>query len=234
VLAQLVAVGLLAANAAGSPAVVPPAEQVRPIQETAVLLATHIALSAPRRGAARLRVVAARRPITNEQTVLPVIAHAVDGTGTRWLRVRLPGRPNGRAGWIERSGTRARVTDIHIVVEISRRRITVYRHAHLVRTFRAIVGKPSTPTPRGEYFVEEAVALPSNEVGAPFALALSARSEVYQEFAGGPGQVAIHGLANVGGTLGTAVSHGCLRLDAAAMSWLVIRAGPGVPVTIRA
>ncbi len=69
-------------------------------------------------------------------------------------------------------------------------------------------------------------------VGAPFALALSARSTVYQEFAGGPGQIALHGLGNVGGTPGTAVSHGCVRLDARAMTWLVRRIGPGVPVTV--
>ena len=70
------------------------------------------------------------------------------------------------------------------------------------------------------------------DVGAPFALALSARSNVFQEFDGGPGQIALHGLANVGGILGTAVSHGCVRLDNDAMRWLVIRIGPGVPVTI--
>lgn len=103
-----------------------------------------------------------------------------------------------------------------------------------MRTFRAVVGKPSTPTPRGEFFVEEAIELPSGEVGAPFALALSARSNVLQEFDGGPGQIAFHGLAHVGGVPGTAVSHGCIRLDAAAMTWLVDRIGPGVPVTIRA
>jgi lipoprotein-anchoring transpeptidase ErfK/SrfK len=123
---------------------------------------------------------------------------------------------------------------MHIVVEISRRRVTVYQHARVVRTFLAVVGKRSTPTPRGEFFVEEAIALPSDAVGAPFALALSARSDVYQEFAGGPGQVAIHGLGNVGGSPATAVSHGCIRLDAAAMNWLVLRVGPGVPVTILA
>jgi len=70
------------------------------------------------------------------------------------------------------------------------------------------------------------------DVGAPFALALSARSNVLQEFDGGPGQVALHGLANVGGVLGTAVSHGCVRLDNDVMRWLVVRIGPGVPVTI--
>ena len=108
----------------------------------------------------------------------------------------------------------------------------VYRSGRLVRTFRAIVGKPSTPTPHGEFFVEEAVELRPGDVGAPFALALSARSNVLQEFDGGPGQIALHGLMNVGGRLGTAVSHGCVRMDNAAMRWLVTRFGAGVPVTI--
>jgi lipoprotein-anchoring transpeptidase ErfK/SrfK len=90
----------------------------------------------------------------------------------------------------------------------------------------------STPTPLGKFFVEESSKLPAGAVGAPFALALSARSTVLQEFAGGPGQIALHVLTNVGGTLGTAASHGCVRLDDGAMSWLVRRAGPGTPVTI--
>ena len=98
--------------------------------------------------------------------------------------------------------------------------------------FRAIVGSTSTPTPVGEFFVEESIKLSSRDVGAPFALALSARSTVYQEFAGGPGQIALHGLNNVGGTLGTAASHGCVRLNTAAMRWLAKRIAPGVPVTI--
>jgi len=39
-------------------------------------------------------------------------------------------------------------------------------------------------------------------------------------------------LDNVGGVLGSAVSHGCVRLADAAMRWLVVRIGPGVPVSI--
>ena len=74
--------------------------------------------------------------------------------------------------------------------------------------------------------------MPPGSVGGPFALALSARSNVLQEFAGGPGQIALHGLMNVGGVLGMAVSHGCVRLDTAAMRWLAARISPGVPVTI--
>jgi lipoprotein-anchoring transpeptidase ErfK/SrfK len=101
-----------------------------------------------------------------------------------------------------------------------------------VRTDKAVVGKPSTPTPHGTFFVEEVIQLRPRDVGAPFALALSARSNVLQEFNGGPGQIGVHGLSNVGGVLGTAVSHGCVRLANATMRWLVLRIGPGVPVTI--
>jgi lipoprotein-anchoring transpeptidase ErfK/SrfK len=111
--------------------------------------------------------------------------------------------------------------------------VTVYRQGRAVRVFKAIVGKPSTPTPLGEFFVEESVQLRATQVGAPFALALSARSNVLQEYAGGPGQIALHGLDNIGGVLGTAVSHGCVRLADSAVRWLVAgRIGPGVPVTI--
>jgi lipoprotein-anchoring transpeptidase ErfK/SrfK len=76
------------------------------------------------------------------------------------------------------------------------------------------------------------IKLSASAVEAPFALALSARSTVYQEFAGGPGQIALHGLRNVGGTLGTAASHGCVRLSTGSVKWLVRRIGPGVPVTV--
>jgi lipoprotein-anchoring transpeptidase ErfK/SrfK len=68
--------------------------------------------------------------------------------------------------------------------------------------------------------------------GAPFALALSSRSNVLQEFEGGPGQTAVHGVARLAGTPGTAVSHGCVRLADRDIRWLAARIAPGVPVTI--
>jgi hypothetical protein len=58
---------------------------------------------------------------------------------------------------------------------------------------RAWVRKVSTPTPTGNFFVEENMATPSGEAGGPFALALSARSNVLHQFDGRPGQIAIHG-----------------------------------------
>jgi lipoprotein-anchoring transpeptidase ErfK/SrfK len=208
------------------------ASSIKPTQELATLLSSHKALLRPFAGSASLGLVQARRPITEARTMLPVFAHKRSSDGRRWLRVGIPGRPNGRTGWISQRATVVTVTYWHVLVSTSSRRVSVYRRGRRVRAFNAIVGKASTPTPLGKFFVEESIKLPAGAVGAPFALALSARSTVLQEFAGGPGQIALHGLTNVGGTLGTAASHGCVRLDNGAMSWLVRRVGPGAPVTI--
>ncbi len=144
----------------------------------------------------------------------------------------LPGRPDGSTGWITQHGTRPLVTAWRIVVDLAARRVIVYRTGRAIRTFQAVVGKPSTPTPTGQFFVEETVQMQAGEPGGPFALALSARSNVLQEFEGGPGQIAIHGRNNLGGTLGTAASHGCIRVDTRSIDWLAARIGPGTPVTI--
>jgi len=205
---------------------------VQPTQALAILLGSHAAMAAPDERSAVLQLVGARRPLTGERTVLPVIGRRSGADGVGWLDVRLPGRPNGHTGWIRQRATVASTTRWHIVVETSWRRVIVYRNGRPLRVFRAVVGKPSTPTPPGQFFVEESIALRPTDVGAPFALVLSARSNVLQEFDGGPGQIALHGLSNVGGVLGTAVSHGCVRLANAAMRWLALRIGPGVPVTI--
>lgn len=206
---------------------------VRPTQALATLLTAHTVVSAPHARPSSVRRVPALRPITGVQTVLPVIGRTTTKDGVRWLRVRVPGRPNGMKGWISRRGTVLTKTSWHLVVRTSSRRVRVYRRGGLVRTFTAIVGTPSTPTPHGQFFVEESVRMLPGSVGGPFALALSARSNVLQEFNGGPGQTAIHGVENLGGTLGTASSHGCVRLANRSISWLAARIAPGVPVTIK-
>jgi lipoprotein-anchoring transpeptidase ErfK/SrfK len=212
---------------AGSPRAVP-------VSQTLVVLEQgHAVYSRATRDSHRQRSVKARRPITGARTVLPVLGTATGPDDGTWLRVKLPGRPNGHTGWIlPRPAAWLTLTPWRIRVDTSQRRIKVFRSGRLVRTLRGIVGAPSTPTPRGLFFVEESVRLGSSRVGAPFALALSARSNVLEQFAGGPGQIALHGLGNVGGTIGTAVSHGCVRLANRQIRWLAARIGPGVPVAI--
>jgi lipoprotein-anchoring transpeptidase ErfK/SrfK len=201
-------------------------------QQLAVLRTAHGVHQKPEAGSAQIRVLAATRPITGEATTVPVIDALTGPGGARWLRVMLPGRPDGSSGWIAQQGTRERVTSWHLLVDLTTRRVRAYRAGHLVRTFQAVVGKPSTPTPTGEFFVEETLLMAPGEPGGPLALALSARSNALQEFEGGPGQIAIHGREHLGGTLGSAASHGCMRLATASIYWLGARIGPGTPVTI--
>jgi hypothetical protein len=206
--------------------------RVQRTQELAVLLTPHGAHREPGTGSPQISFVPANRPITGEQTTLPVIGHSIGPGGARWLQVMLPGRPDGSTGWIAQDGTRKLMTDWRILVDLAARRLRVYHDGRTVRTFQAVVGKPSTPTPTGQFFVEETIQMPAGHPGGPYALALSARSNALQKFEGGPGQIAIHGRKDLGGTLGAAESHGCVRLAAASIDWLAARIGPGTPVKI--
>jgi lipoprotein-anchoring transpeptidase ErfK/SrfK len=222
------AVSLCAATAAIG---APPTQQVPATQTLAVLNHDTEAFRTPSANSGSAGTVNEVRPITGERTVLPVLA-TTNAHGQQWLQVLLPGRPNSHAGWIEAAAVSLTVTDWQITIDLSTRRVSVFDRGHVVRTFLAVIGKPSTPTPTGRFFVEETVPLGSAVAGAPFALALSARSNALAQFEGGPGQIAVHGTANIGGLPGTAVSHGCVRLPTSAIAWIAGHITSGVPVTI--
>ncbi|HUR84730.1 MAG TPA: L,D-transpeptidase [Solirubrobacteraceae bacterium] len=234
--AALAACCLLLVPAAAQAAQAPGAPQIARQQQIVTLLEDKSVRVRPGAGEV-LTSVSGARPITGARTTLPVFAEAQDAGGERWLLVRLPGRSlkrsvSPRGGWISAANTRSTRTVWHVLIDRDARQVRVYRRGLRLRSYRAIVGARSTPTPRGAYFVEESLRLPATAAGAPFALATSARSSVLQEFAGGPGQIALHGVDNLGGRLGTAVSHGCVRLSRAAITWLASHMRPGVPVTI--
>ncbi len=225
VFAALLTAGLGYGSAAPAHAAAP---QVPESQPLVVLLHDHVARTAPNLQARRIGAVDSLRPLTRVRTVLPVLRQAVDKP---WVLVRLPGRPNGHTGWIRTWQTRRAFTEWHIRVNVSKRRVIVYRHGRVKRRFSAVVGNPWTPTPSGHFFVEEPMAIDLSH-GGPYALATSARSNVYQEFGGGPGQIGLHGTSGLSGALGTAASHGCIRVSTAAITWLAERIGNGVPLNI--
>jgi lipoprotein-anchoring transpeptidase ErfK/SrfK len=227
-LVLLCATVLLALPAAAHAAAPPPQQRI------AVLLSDHTVYASPGRTAKRITTLAEIRPLTGARTAVPIVAEQTRrGEGT-WLRVRLPGRPNGRTGWVSAQGIDARTTPWHVVVELRKRRVLTYENGRRVRTDSVIIGARSTPTPQGRYFVEEIVPMGDDEPGAPWALATSARSNALQRYEGGVGQIALHGTGNLTGTLGTPGSHGCVRLTPPAITWLATHLEPGVPITITA
>jgi lipoprotein-anchoring transpeptidase ErfK/SrfK len=167
-------------------------------------------------------------PLSHQRTSLPVLRRR-----GHWLRVLLPGRPNGHAGWIDARKAKTSTTPWRVVIKTGSRRLFVLKRGRIVRSFPVVTGKPATPTPHGRFYVEEALILPPRSAGSPYAYALSARSDVYQEFDGGPGQIAIHGTYGIGGTPGRAESHGCIRATGSTLEWMIRRLGSGTPVDIR-
>jgi hypothetical protein len=89
----------------------------------------------------------AGREVEVTATVLPVVAEAT-ADGRPWVRVMLPGRPNGRTGWIPADRAIRTSNAWRITINLRARRAVAYRNGKAKRSFRAVIGKPSTPTPR--------------------------------------------------------------------------------------
>jgi lipoprotein-anchoring transpeptidase ErfK/SrfK len=162
--------------------------------------------------------------------------HAADGRC--WLEVRLPWRPNDAAGWIDADRVFLAQTRWRIGISTSRRTLTLFRDGEPVRTVSVVVGKPSTPTPTGLFAVAWAIRWKPNDFLGSWVLELTAHSDVLRRFDGGDGTVGIHGRggSSLLDPLGSAASHGCIRLENAAIDWLVRTVGsdqlPGTPVRI--
>jgi lipoprotein-anchoring transpeptidase ErfK/SrfK len=154
------------------------------------------------------------------------------------LRVRLPWRPNGAAGWINAGTVALAETPWRIVVSRAHRTLTLIRRGSRVRTVHVVVGKPSTPTPVGLFAIVWAIRWHPYDFLGSWVLQLTAHSDVLRQFDGGDGTVGIHGRggASLLDPLGSARSHGCIRLANAAIDWLVRTIGenrlPGTPVQI--
>jgi lipoprotein-anchoring transpeptidase ErfK/SrfK len=149
-----------------------------------------------------------------------------------WLNVLLPMRPNGSEGWIRADDMVLATNPYEIEVDLSEFRLTAYRNDREVVEAPAAIGTGGTPTPTGLFFTT-ILAKPESPTSpyGRYAYGLSAYSEVLTTFAGGDGQVAIHG-TNQPGLIGSQVSHGCVRVDNATISKLARLIPLGTPVRI--
>jgi hypothetical protein len=169
-------------------------------------------------------------------TVLSVLSEG-DGDDAGWLHVALPVRPNGSTGWIRAADVELRPVEVAVEVDLDARELTVRdltaatEDAVILRTPTAI-GDADHPTPTGTFFVTDKLDTgdPGGAYG-PYALGLSAYSEVLTEFAGGEGQVGIHG-TDTPASVGQAASKGCLRVPNGVVEQLAHLLPLGTPVTI--
>lgn len=150
-----------------------------------------------------------------------------------WLRVALPIRPNGATAYVLADSVDLGRTDLRVEVDLTARRLVVRDGAGVVIDTSIAIGASETPTPTGRFFVTDVLDNPDDS-GAygPFALGLSAHSDVLDQFGGGDGQIGIHG-TDQPGSIGQAASHGCVRVPNDIVTQLAGRLPLGTPVTIR-
>jgi lipoprotein-anchoring transpeptidase ErfK/SrfK len=228
-LAGTVATVMIAALSAQSAAATPEG----PVTLTARVAFPIVARQAPRDGGAPVATLIGTTPYSHRAQILMVTGRAVDPTGASWVRVRLPERPNGAAGWVPVSDVRLAGTRQRIVVDLGARTLEVWRGPVRLVSWAAGVGRPQTPTPTGHFAISDALrTLPAwRGVYGEHTITLTAHSSVLESFMGGNGLVAIHG-GNTG-RVGRAASNGCVILSAPHLTRLRRYARPGTPVIIR-
>jgi hypothetical protein len=148
-----------------------------------------------------------------------------------WFEVRLPGRPNGRTGWVREQALGVlRVNHDHVVVDERRLRLALYSRGHRLFSAPVGVGKPSTPTPTGNYWIREKFVVdPPDPFYGPYAFGTADYSTLSEWPHGGI--VGIHG-TNEPWLIPGRPSHGCIRMLDSDISRLWGMLPVGTPVTI--
>ena len=159
------------------------------------------------------------------------LAQTVDKYGTQWVKIRVPMRPNGRTGWVPRDAL-GHFYEVHtqLIVDRHKLRATLYRSGKKIWSAPVGVGKASTPTPAGHFYIRERIkALQGGTIYGPYAFGTSDYSTL-SEWPGG-GIVGIHG-TNEPQLIPGRPSHGCIRLTNAKVTQLWRLMPLGTPVRV--
>jgi L,D-transpeptidase catalytic domain len=170
--------------------------------------------------------------VTSEGQAEPYLALRSSTTGAAsWIQLSIPGRPNGRTGWVPASAL-GEMHTTHEYLRVDREAL----RAELFRANRAIwqapvgIGRPSLPTPAGHFFVTEKLSGFADPFYGPYLLGTSAYAPTLTDWPGG-GVVGIHGTDEPQLIPGRP-SHGCIRLRNGDITSLWRMVEVGTPVEI--
>jgi L,D-transpeptidase-like protein len=152
--------------------------------------------------------------------------------GQAWVKLRIPGRPNGRTGWVERNALGSfHVTNQLVVVNRERLRMDFYRGGRRIWSAPVGVGRAGTPTPTGHFWIDERFTITNPGSGYyPYAFGTTDYSTL-SDWPGG-GVVGIHGPYYDALGIPGYISHGCIRLHVADDFWLAGHLALGAPLRV--
>ena len=186
-----------------------------------------------RRPGARAFASFDRLNINRVPTIFSIRGALVDARcKPRSYLVQIPKRPNGVTAWVPAGQVEVAKVSTRIVVDLSEKRVRLYKDDKLVLSSKAAVGAAATPTPTGRFYVNQRL-IPTDKSGpfGPCAVGVSAFSNVLTGWTQG-GPIAIHG-TNAPWSIGKAVSNGCIRIPNPMLKKLFRQALNGTPVLIR-
>jgi lipoprotein-anchoring transpeptidase ErfK/SrfK len=189
-------------------------------------------LARPKAGARRIAVLRQFRPDFRPQYVLALDAVRTKAGKPTWYRISVPGRPNGRTGWVRAGALELHPVAKRLIVYRGARRFEFWDGRRLVRSGKVAVGKPGAETPLGLFYVTDKFN-PSIDPDWAILGAFAFETSAYSKLTDWPGG----GIVGVHGTpwpslLGQGVSHGCVRMDNRDVEFLRNRVPLGMPVKI--
>lgn len=146
-----------------------------------------------------------------------------------WYKVSVPGRPNGRTGWVQAPHVSIKPMPWQVVVQLDSRVVQLWKGKQLVHTGKIAVGAPGMETPAGLYYV----TVRFKPVKVPFLGSFAFETSAYSKLSEWPGGgvVGLHG-TTAPHLLGLAVSHGCVRMSNDSANVLRDRIPLGTPIRI--
>jgi lipoprotein-anchoring transpeptidase ErfK/SrfK len=190
-------------------------------------------LAKPKVGAKRVAILKQFRRDFRPQYVLALdVVKAKRSGKPTWYRISIPGRPNGRTGWVRAGGLEIRPVHKRLIVYRGAKRFEYWDGRKLVRAGKVAVGKRGAETPLGLFYVTWKFN-PSIDPEWAILGAYAFETSAYSKLTDWPGG----GIVGMHGTpwpwlLGQAVSHGCIRIHNDNIEFLRTRVPLGTPVKI--
>jgi hypothetical protein len=233
--AVLVLLAVPAASLAASPYALPGRTKLLSNERTLTRSARVVYAGIIRKSPAKTSKAMGRmRQLTEDgyPEVYLVLRSYTDADGVEWTQIRIPGRPNGRVGWVQRELLGAfKQTRWQIVVNRKTARMTVYWNGKKRWRRPVGIGAPRTPTPAGRFWIREKIKVSDRSSPYwPYALGTADYSTL-SEWPGG-GVVGIHGDWNQPWLIPGHPSHGCIRMHDRDVAWLARHVPVGTPLRV--
>ncbi len=176
-----------------------------------------------------------RRLAARDALVARLMRRLTSSTDERTLRaktVEVPAKVNADSVWAAQP--------VALTVSRDGKQVRVFRRGKLAKTYTVAVGSAEFPTPTGQFVVQSmqknpAWNVPQSEWAGDLAGETipggDPRNPLVARWIGFNGSVGFHGTASAG-SLGTAASHGCIRMAPADVIDLFTRVNTGTPVLV--